>query len=207
MPKVSLLNQAGKKLKEITLSDAVFGIEPNHQALYDVVKAQQAAMRQGSQKAKTRSEVRGGGRKPWRQKGTGRARQGSIRSPHWRGGGVVFAPVPRDYSVKVNKQVRQLALRSAYSSKVAASVLQVVDKLAFAEFKTKAFAEMLTALQANGRTVIVTEDMDEKVFKSASNLPGTSVYTWSHASVVDILNADNIVITEGAARQLEEVLG
>lgn len=208
MPTVALLNQTGKKLKDITLSDAVFGIEPNHQALYDVVKAQQAAMRQGSQKAKTRSEVRGGGRKPWRQKGTGRARQGTIRAPHWRGGGVVFAPVPRDYSKKVNKQVRQLALRSAYSSKVSANVLQVVDAIQLEEFKTKAFLQVLNDLKTTkGRTLIILDEVNEKVMESASNVPGASVFTWNHASVVDILNADNVVVTQGAVARLEEVLG
>ena len=207
MPTVALLNQTGKKLKDITLSDAVFGIEPNHQALYDVVKAQQGAMRQGSQKAKTRAEVRGGGRKPWRQKGTGRARQGTIRAPHWRGGGVVFAPTPRDYSKKVNKQVRQLALKSAYSSKVTANVLQVVDKIQMEEFKTKAFVQILNDLKMNGRTLIILDELNDKVMESASNIPGTSVFTWNHASVVDILNADSIVLTQGAVARLEEVLG
>lgn len=207
MPTVALFNQTGKKLKDITLSDAVFGIEPNHQALYDVVKAQQAAMRQGSQKAKTRSEVRGGGRKPWRQKGTGRARQGTIRAPQWRGGGVVFAPTPRDYSKKVNKQIRQLALKSAYSSKVTANVLQVVDKIQMEEFKTKAFVKILNDLKMNGRTLIILDELNDKVMESASNIPGTSVFTWNHASVVDILNADSIVLTQGAVARLEEVLG
>jgi large subunit ribosomal protein L4 len=207
MPTVALFNQTGKKLKDITLSDAVFGIEPNHQALYDVVKAQQAAMRQGSQKAKTRSEVRGGGRKPWRQKGTGRARQGTIRAPQWRGGGVVFAPTPRDYSKKVNKQIRQLALKSAYSSKVTANVLQVVDKIQMEEFKTKAFVQILNDLKMNGRTLIILDELNDKVMESASNIPGTSVFTWNHASVVDILNADSIVLTQGAVARLEEVLG
>jgi len=207
MPTIALLNQTGKKLKDITLSDAVFGIEPNHQALYDVVKAQQGAMRQGSQKAKTRAEVRGGGRKPWRQKGTGRARQGTIRAPHWRGGGVVFAPTPRDYSKKVNKQVRQLALKSAYSSKVTANVLQVVDKIQMEEFKTKAFVQILNDLKMNGRTLIILDELNDKVMESASNIPGTSVFTWNHASVVDILNADSIVLTQGAVARLEEVLG
>jgi len=207
MPTVALFNQTGKKLKDITISDTVFGIEPNHQALYDVVKAQQAAMRQGSQKAKTRAEVRGGGRKPWRQKGTGRARQGTIRAPHWRGGGVVFAPTPRDYSKKVNKQIRQLALKSAYSSKVTANVLQVVDKIQMEEFKTKAFVQILNDLKMNGRTLIILDEVNDKVMESASNIPGTSVFTWNHASVVDILNADSIVMTQGAIARLEEVLG
>jgi large subunit ribosomal protein L4 len=207
MPKVALVNQTGKKLKDITLSETVFGIEPNHQALYDVVKAQQAAMRQGSQKAKTRSEVRGGGRKPWRQKGTGRARQGTIRAPQWRGGGVVFAPTPRDYSKKVNKQVRQLALRSAYSAKLTANVLQVVDKIQLEDFKTKAFVQILKDLNMSGRTLFILDELNDKVFESASNIPGANVFTWNHASVVDILNADHVVVTEGAVQRLEEVLG
>lgn len=207
MPKVALYNQTGKKLKDITLSDAVFGIEPNHQALYDVVKAQQASMRQGSQKAKTRAEVRGGGRKPWRQKGTGRARQGTIRAPQWRGGGVVFAPVPRDYSIQVNKKVRQLALRSAYSAKLSANGLQIVDSIQMDEFKTKAFLQILTDLKMSGRTLFILDELNEIIFQSASNIPGANVFTWNHASVVDILNADHVVVTQGAVARLEEVLG
>lgn len=207
MPKYALLNQAGEKVKDIQLNDAVFGIEPNQQALYDVVKAQRAAMRQGTQKAKTRAEVRGGGRKPWRQKGTGRARQGSIRSPQWRGGGVVFAPVPRDYDLKVNRKVRQLALKSAYSAKVAEAELSVLDKFELAEVKTKAFAEVLSNVKATGRTLVILAESNETLELSGRNISGVEVNTWDHVSVYDILKAHNVIVTAGAVEKIEEVLG
>jgi large subunit ribosomal protein L4 len=207
MPKYALLNQAGDKVKDIKLNDDVFGIEPNQQALYDVVKAQRAAMRQGTQKAKTRSEVRGGGRKPWRQKGTGRARQGSIRSPQWRGGGVVFAPVPRDYDLKVNRKVRQLALKSAYSAKVAEGEFIALDKFELAEIKTKAFAEVLSNVKATGRTLVILGESNETLELSGRSINGVEVNTWDHVSVYDILRAHNVVLTTGAIEKIEEVLG
>lgn len=207
MPKLALLNQAGDKVKDIQLNDAVFGIEPNQQAVYDVIKAQRAAMRQGTQKAKTRAEVRGGGRKPWRQKGTGRARQGSIRSPQWRGGGVVFAPTPRDYDLKVNRKVRQLAMKSAYSAKVLEEEIRVLDKFELAEVKTKAFAEVLTNVKATGKTLVILAESNEAVELSGRNIAGVEINTWDHVSVYDILKAHNVIITESAIQKIEEVLG
>lgn len=207
MPKLALLNQAGDKVKDIQLNDAVFGIEPNQQAVYDVIKAQRAAMRQGTQKAKTRAEVRGGGRKPWRQKGTGRARQGSIRSPQWRGGGVVFAPTPRDYDLKVNRKVRQLAMKSAYSAKVLEEEIRVLDKFELAEVKTKAFAEVLTNVKATGKTLVILAESNEVVELSGRNIAGVEINTWDHVSVYDILKAHNVIITESAIQKIEEVLG
>lgn len=207
MPNLALLNQAGEKVKDILLSEEVFGIEPNHQALYDVVKAQRAAMRQGTQKAKTRAEVRGGGRKPWAQKGTGRARQGSIRSPQWRGGGVVFAPVPRDYDLKVNRKVRQLALKSAYSAKVMEDEMRIVDKLEFAEIKTKAFTELLSNVKTAGRTLVILSESNDNIELSGRNIAGVEINTWDHVSVYDILKSHNVIITESAIQKIEEVLG
>ncbi len=207
MPKLALLNQAGEKVEDILLSEAVFGIEPNPQALYDVVKAQRAAMRQGTQKAKTRAEVRGGGRKPWAQKGTGRARQGSIRSPQWRGGGVVFAPTPRDYDLKVNRKVRQLALRSAYSAKVIENEFKVLDKIEFSEIKTKTFVELLSNLKSAGRTLVILSENNDSIELSGRNIAGVEINTWDHVSVYDILKAHNVIITQSAIQKIEEVLG
>jgi len=207
MPKLALLNQAGDQVKEIQLNDAVFGIEPNRQALYDVVKAQRAAMRQGTQKAKTRAEVRGGGRKPWRQKGTGRARQGSIRSPQWRGGGVVFAPTPRDYDLKVNRKVRQLAMKSAYSAKVIEDEFRVIDAFELSEVKTKAFVEVLSNVKATGRTLVILSENNDNIELSGRNIAGVEINTWDHVSVYDILKAHNVIITESAIQKIEEVLG
>ncbi len=207
MPKLALLNQAGEKVNDIQLNDAVFGIEPNRQALYDVVKAQRAAMRQGTQKAKTRAEVRGGGRKPWRQKGTGRARQGSIRSPQWRGGGVVFAPTPRDYDLKVNRKVRQLAMKSAYSAKVIEDEFRVIDAFELSEVKTKAFVEVLSNVKATGRTLVILSENNDNIELSGRNIAGVEINTWDHVSVYDILKAHNVIITESAIQKIEEVLG
>jgi len=207
MPKVALLNQAGEKVKDIKLNDGIFGIEPNQQVLYDVVKAQRAAMRQGTQKAKTRSEVRGGGRKPYRQKGTGRARQGTVSAPHYRGGGVVFAPTPRDYSMRVNRKVRRLALKSAYSAKVLEKELRVMDKIEFAEIKTKAFNEMLSNVELSGRTLVILDEYNQNTELSGRNIPGVEINTWDHVSVYDILKAHNVLLTLDAVKKIEEVLG
>lgn len=207
MPKVALLNQAGEKVSDIQLNDAVFGVEANQQVLYDVVKAQRAAMRQGTQKAKTRAEVRGGGRKPWRQKGTGRARQGSTRSPQWRHGGVVFAPTPRDYSMKVNRKVRQAALRQAYSLKVNDSAFKVLDKLQLEEAKTKQFQAIVNNVEATGRVLVVLGQEDATVQLAGRNIPNVEINTVDHVSVYDVLKAHNVVITEEAVKNLEEVLG
>ena len=207
MPKVTLFSQTGQNVGEVNLLDSVFAIEPNQQALYDVVKAQRAAMRQGTQKAKTRSEVRGGGRKPWKQKGTGRARAGSSRSPLWTGGGVVFAPTPRDYSVKVNRKVRRLALKSVLSQKLADDKLKVLDKLELAEIKTKGMTEVLNKLELSGKVAFVLNENDENVMLSARNIPGVTVTTVNHVSVYELMNYKTVVVTQDAVKSYEEVLG
>jgi len=207
MPSVALLNQAGKKIKDIELSESVFAVEPNQQVLYDVVKAQRAAMRQGTQKAKTRAEVSGGGRKPWRQKGTGRARQGTIRAPQWRGGGVVFAPTPRSYEMKVNRKVRQLALKSAYSEKVSEEQFRIIDKLEFTEIKTKTFVEVLQNVKSTGRTLVILGEENSNLELSGRNIPGVEINVWNHVSVYDVLKAHNVIITLSAVEKIEEVLG
>ncbi len=205
MPKVTVLSQTGKKAGSIELNDAVFGIEPNQQVIYDVVNAQRAALRQGTHSTKTRSEVRGGGRKPWRQKGTGRARQGSIRAPQWRGGGITFGPTPRDYSVKVNRKVAKLALRSAYSYKVKEELITVIDKFELTEIKTKDFANILKNVNVEGKTLVVLTDSNENVERSAKNIGNVFVTTASHASVLDILSYKNLIIEQGAIEVVEKI--
>lgn len=207
MPKVNVYNQTGNAVAEVTLSDYVFGIEPHQQALFDVVNAQRAAMRQGTHDVKNRGEVSGGGRKPWRQKGTGRARQGSTRSPQWRHGGVVFGPTPRSYSVKMNQKVRQLALRSALSYHAANGQLKVVESLAIESPKTKLFQELLTKLGIEGKTLIVGKNFNENEVLAARNIPTVAFSEVSHVSVYDILNCKNLVMTKDAIEALEEVLG
>lgn len=207
MPKVALLSQNGQSVGEIELLDSVFGIEPNKQALYDVVKAQRAAMRQGTQKAKTRGEVRGGGRKPWRQKGTGRARAGTLTSPIFRSGGTIFAPTPRDYSLKVNRKVRRLALKSVLSQKLANNTFKVLDKLELAEVKTKGMADVVSSLELSGKIAFVCKDVNENVALSSRNIPGITVTTVSHVSVYELMNYKNVVLTQDAVKQYEEVLG
>lgn len=206
MPTIALLNQAGEKLKDITLDDAVFGIEPNNQVLYDVVNAQRAAKRQGTHDTKNRTEVRGGGRKPWRQKGTGRARQGSIRAPQWRGGGVVFGPTPRSYEVKVNRKVRRLGLKSALSAKVLRGELTVVDQIVLADAKTKNFVQVLKNIKVEGKTLVVIPEADEKVMLAARNVANSLLEVVNHVSVLDILSYKNLVLTEGAVKYFEEGL-
>lgn len=207
MPSITMLNQAGKVVKDIELNDLVFGVEPNEQVVYDVIKASNAAKRQGTQKAKTRSEVSGGGRKPWRQKGTGRARQGSIRSPQWRGGGVVFAPVPRSYDLKVNKKVKRLAMRSVLSAKVSESALMVLDKLEINEIKTKAFVKVMNDVKvSDDKVLFILSESDSNILLSAKNIANVNINTYNHVSVYDILNADKVVITEAAVKAYEEVL-
>jgi large subunit ribosomal protein L4 len=207
MPKLNVLNQAGQTVAELALSDYVFGIEPHQQALYDVVNAQRAAMRQGTHDVKNRGEVSGGGRKPWRQKGTGRARQGSTRSPQWRHGGVVFGPTPRSYAVKMNQKVRQLALRSALSYHAANGQLKVVESLAIEAPKTKLFQEMLSNLGVVGKTLVVATDFTNNEMLAARNIPTVAFSLANHVSVYDILNCKNLVITKDAVAALEEVLG
>ncbi len=206
MPTVALLNQAGEKVKDINLSSEVFGVEPNQQVIYDVVNAQRAAMRQGTHDTKTRTEVRGGGRKPWNQKGTGSARQGSIRSPQWRGGGIVFGPTPRDYSVKVNRKVRQLALKIALSHKVLNGNFIAVDTITLEQVKTKEFLKVIANLNATGKTLFVLPEVTENVEKSVRNIPNVSVNVQNHVSVYDILKYEKIVLAEDSIKYFEEVL-
>ncbi len=206
MPKVALFNQAGSQVGEVELNDSVFGIEPNNHVMFEAVVMQRASMRQGTHKTKIRSEVSGGGRKPWRQKGTGRARQGSIRSPQWRGGGTVFGPVPRSYSYKLPKKVRRLAIKSALSSKVAAENILVLESLAFEAPKTKEFTQVLKGLSVDTKALIVTADVDENVALSARNIPGITVVSAEGINVLDVLNHDKLIMTKAAVEKVEEVL-
>ncbi|OIU72890.1 50S ribosomal protein L4 [Rossellomorea aquimaris] len=206
MPKVALFNQTGSKVGDIELNDSVFGIEPNKHVLFEAVLMQRASLRQGNHKVKNRSEVRGGGRKPWRQKGTGRARQGSIRSPQWRGGGAVFGPVPRSYSYKLPKKVRRLAIKSALSSKVVEENILVLEALSFDAPKTKEFANVLKGLSINAKTLVVTDGLDENVALSARNIPGVTVVPADGISVLDVLGHDKLVMTKTAVEKVEEVL-
>ncbi|WP_227938902.1 50S ribosomal protein L4 [Alkalihalobacillus deserti] len=206
MPKVALFNQTGSQVGDIELADSIFGIEPNNSVLHDAVVMQQASLRQGTHKTKGRSEVRGGGRKPWRQKGTGRARQGSIRSPQWVGGGVVFGPTPRSYSYKLPKKVRRLAIKSALSSKVLAEEIVVLDNLSFETPKTKEMAAVLSGLSVDRKALVVTADYNDAVALSARNLPGITFVTAEGVSVLDVLKHDKLVITKDAVQKVEEVL-
>jgi large subunit ribosomal protein L4 len=206
MPKVALFNQSGSKVGDIELNDSVFGIAPNNHVLFEAVVMQRASLRQGTHKTKIRSEVAGGGRKPWRQKGTGRARQGSIRSPQWRGGGTVFGPVPRSYSYKLPKKVRRLAIKSALSAKVLEENILVLENLAFEAPKTKDFKGVLTGLSVDKKALIVTADLDENVALSARNIPGVTVVTASGINVLDVLNHDKLIMTKAAVEKVEEVL-
>ncbi len=206
MPKVDIFNQSGKKVADLALSDYVFAIEPHQQALYDVVNAQRAAMRQGTHSTKTRAEVRGGGRKPWRQKGTGRARQGSTRSPQWRHGGIVFGPTPRSYAVKLNQKVRQLAFRSALSYQLQNGGLKVVEAIELAEPKTKLFTEFLSGLGVEGKTLVVSGSFDDNLVLASRNIPTVALASAAHVSVYDLLNCKNIILTKDAVATLEEVL-
>ena len=205
MAEVAVLNMQGKEVGRQELSDSVFGIEPNVPVMNDMVKNYLANQRQGTQSALTRSEVSGGGRKPWRQKGTGRARQGSTRAPQWTHGGVVFAPKPRDYSYTLNKKVRRLAMKSALSSKVQDGEMIVIDKIALEGFKTKDIAAMLKALGSEKKALIVLDSVDEKVIKSAGNIPGVKTAQVNTLNVYDILGADKFIVVQGAVQKIEEV--
>lgn len=205
MPKVALYNMAGAQVGEIELSDSVFGIEPNEAVVHQVVKAQLANRRVGTASTKTRGEVRGGGRKPWRQKGTGRARAGSRRSPLWRGGGIVFGPKPRDYSVRLPKKIRRLALKSVLSDKVRNDNIIVVDQLLFEEPKTRRMVETLGALKVNSKALVVTADGDVNVAKSARNIPGVKPVRADFINVYDLLAHEKLVITKDAVARVEEV--
>lgn len=206
MPKLDVVNQEGSKVGDIELSDSIFGIEPNQNVLYDVVIMQQAAKRQGTHATKNRALVSGGGRKPWRQKGTGRARQGSIRAPQWVGGGVVFGPTPRNYGYRLPKKVRRLALKSAYSTKVQENNFIVVDALKLEQPKTKEMVKILTNLEAGKKALIVTNEYDETVTLSARNIPGVTVKKATDVKVLDIVAHDKLIMTQDAVEKVEEVL-
>ncbi|SEB18924.1 large subunit ribosomal protein L4 [Thalassobacillus cyri] len=206
MPKVALLNQGGSQVGDVELNDAVFGIEPNTHVLHEAVVMQRASLRQGTHKVKNRSEVSGGGRKPWRQKGTGRARQGSIRSPQWVGGGTVFGPTPRSYSYKLPKKVRRLALRSALSSKINEENVVVLESLSFDAPKTKEAVNVLKALDVNTKALIVTADEDENVTRSTNNIPNAKTVTVDQLNVLDLLAHDKLILTKEAADKAGEVL-
>ena len=204
MANVSVYNMEGKEVGTMELNDAIFGVEVNEHLVHMAVVQHLANKRQGTQKAKTRSEVSGGGRKPWRQKGTGHARQGSTRAPQWKGGGVVFAPVPRDYSFKLNKKEKRAALKSALTSRVQDSKLIVVDELKFDEIKTKKFKAVMDNLKVN-KALVVISDNDEKVVLSARNLPTIMTTQVDTISVYDILKGDTLVLTRDAVAKIEEV--
>ena len=195
----------GKQVGTVDLSDSIFGIEPNAAVMHQVVLSYLAAQRQGTQSALTRAEVSGGGRKPWRQKGTGRARQGSTRAPQWTHGGVVFAPKPRDYRFTINKKERRLALKSALSVKAAESDIIVVDSIKTDEYKTKNIVAMLGAIGADKKALIVLPEVDSKVIKSANNIPGVKTAQVNTINVYDILNADKLIIAKDAVSKIEEV--
>ena len=205
MPKATVVNMTGTKVGEVELSDAIFGIEPNEVVVHEVVKTHLANCRQGTQSALTRAEVSGGGIKPWRQKGTGRARQGSTRAPQWTHGGIVFAPKPRDYSYALNKKVKRLALKSVLSAKAAEGNVIVVDGLELGEIKTKAMVNFLNAVEAGKKSVVVTNEVNENVVKSARNIPGVTTTTAKILSVYDIVNADKFIVDKAALAVIEEV--
>ncbi len=204
MAKVSVYNMEGKEVEKIDLNDAVFGVAVNEHLVHMAVVQQLANNRQGTQKAKTRSEVSGGGRKPWRQKGTGHARQGSTRSPQWTGGGVVFAPVPRDYSFKLNRKEKRIALKSALTSRVQENKLIVIDELAFDSIKTKNFQVVLDNLKVN-KALVVLKDNDKNVVLSARNIPTVQTTLTNTINVYDIMKAGTVILTRAAAQNIEEV--
>ena len=205
MANVSVYNMEGKEVGTVELNDAVFGVEVNEHLVHLAVLQQLADNRQGTQKAKTRSEVSGGGRKPWRQKGTGHARQGSTRAPQWTGGGVVFAPTPRDYSFKMNKKEKRAALKSVLSDKVATSKLIVLDELKFDEIKTKKFQAVLTNLKVEEKALVVLGEKDDVVIKSANNLPFVQTALPNTINVYDVLKAGTLILTKDAVAKIEEV--
>lgn len=205
MPKVTVYNVEGNAVGELELADAIFGIEPNVHVLHSAVVLQQASLRQGTHKTKGRSEVSGGGRKPWRQKGTGRARQGSIRAPQWKGGGTVFGPQPRKYGFKLPRKVRRLAIKSALSSKVKDNELIVLDQLTLSQPKTKDFAKILSNLKVDRKALVVTADYDENVALSARNIPGVKFVAADGINVLDVMVHDRLIITKDAVAKVEEV--
>lgn len=206
MPKVTLFKQDGSNAGEITLNDAVFGIEPNEAVIFDAVIMQRASLRQGTHAVKNRSAVRGGGRKPWRQKGTGRARQGSTRSPQWVGGGTVFGPTPRSYSYKLPKKVRRLALQSVLSQKVLEGKVIVVDSLSFDTPKTKEFKQFLNNINVDSKALLVLEENNTNTYYSARNINNVKVIDDNNVNVLDVINADTLILTQAALSTVEEAL-
>ncbi|ATD31359.1 50S ribosomal protein L4 [Macrococcoides bohemicum] len=207
MANYDVLKVDGTKAGSIELNESVFGIEPNQHVLFEAINLQRASMRQGTHAVKNRSAVRGGGRKPWKQKGTGRARQGTIRAPQWRGGGIVFGPTPRSYSYKMPKKMRRLALRSALSAKVNENAFTVLESLTFDAPKTKEFKNMTTTLELPRKVLFIVEAEDVNVALSARNIPGVTVITATSLNVLDIVHANQVVMTKGAVEKVEEVLG
>lgn len=205
MPSLAVVNMEGKEVSKIDLAESVFGIEPNAAVMHQMVVNYLANQRQGTQSALTRAEVSGGGRKPWRQKGTGRARQGSTRAPQWTHGGVVFAPKPRSYRFTVNKKVRRLAMKSALSTKAASQEIVILDEIKLDEYKTKVIVDMLKAIDATKKALIVLSEVDGKVIKSANNIKGVKTAQVNELNVYDILNADKLVIVKDAVSKIEEV--
>lgn len=206
MPKVAVLSVNGSQVGEVELSDSIFGLQPNVHVLHSAVLLQQAAERRGTHKTKGRSEVRGGGRKPWKQKGTGRARQGSIRSPQWVGGGTVFGPTPRSYSFKLPKKVRRLAIKSALSSKLIDNDIIVLDQLALAQPKTKEFVVILNNLKVDRKALVVTATYEDNVALSARNIPGIKFVAADGINVLDVMKYDKLIITKEAIDKVQEVL-
>lgn len=205
MPNMKVMDMTGKEVGEITLSDAVFGAEVNGAVLHLAVKSYLANQRQGTQSTKTRSEVSGGGKKPWKQKGTGHARQGSTRSPQWTHGGIALGPKPRSYRFEINKKVKRIALQSAFSSKVEAGDMIVVDAISTTEYKTKTMINMLKALGSDKKALVVLADNDAKVIKSMSNIPGVKTALVNTLNVYDVMNCDKFIVAKGAAEKIEEV--
>ena len=205
MPKIDVYNIEGKKVNDVELKEDIFGIIPNEELVHSVIVNYLANQRQGTQSTKTRAEVRGGGKKPWRQKGTGRARQGSIRAPHWVGGGIALGPKPRSYSYKLNKKERRLAIKSCLSSKVIENELTVVDKFEFNAIKTKEVAKMLNSLKLEGKTVILLPEGNENIQKSARNIKGVKTLSVNTINAYDLVNYKNLVVTLDTVKKLEEV--
>ncbi len=205
MPKVSVYNVEGKTVGELELAEAIFGLQPNAHVMHSAVLLQQASLRAGTHDVKGRSEVSGGGRKPWKQKGTGRARQGSIRSPQWKGGGIVFGPTPRSYGFKLPRKVRRLAIKSALSSKVIENQIIVLDQLSLSAPKTKDFAKILNNLKVGRKALVVTADFDNNVALSARNIPGVKFVAAEGINVLDVLKHDQLIITKEAVAKVEEV--
>ena len=203
--KTNVYNMSGAQVGEVELSDVIFGIEPNVSVMHDVVKNHLANCRQGTQSALTRAEVSGGGKKPWRQKGTGRARQGSTRAPQWTHGGIVFAPKPRDYSYRLNKKVRRLALKSALSSKAQTNDIVVIDEIKMDEIKTKVFKKFLDAVKVDRKALVITAEANELVVKSARNIEGVEITFANLINVYDVLNANKLVMDKAALAKIEEV--